>query len=521
MSEEELKQQGYTEEAIKTILEGVSSINLSNSPLGPDREDRQIYVTDVHNQGMKTSTLMMGKNKQNILLENGEYCNIDEFIKATEENLSKKGENTKIVSKRTGKTISIEKFKAEVKEELKSAQTLVLGDGSRRIINQGTASISVKGKDATEAINKGIIMLGNKGLNLENGDYIYIGEIKAALDKYMLRTEKIETKQNNPVIKPTEKEIKRQEQLKQEQKKTDLENQIKKAKRKKTTDRIIAAITGIAVAGLIGIGIKDLKLNKIRNTYELYKIQRQMSDEELNPKEQKYMEVLLEKNIGDRENIKAGVVYHESSDYKYGGANAQGEFGSSERPAGSYEANAISIIGPTGEIINKKYEQGINMYEFAKQTCDENNLTFNDIEIMIHYGDPVSGWVNALDLENADKDQVPVQRNEVYHVNVKNMVGQTVDFKTIDGNRVTVPVKDEQGKAYTAGTSVTGTDGKTYKVTQEEQINTVDHKIDITRNSVVHFSAALLTTAAMLESLKRAKKAKEEQKALEEKQKQM
>ena len=106
---------------INPNYEGISKINLSSAPMrnNPKRDDRAVHLTDKNGNSMKTSRLMMGYNKQNIELENGDYLNIDEFMNALKQYLSEQSENTNIVAKKTGKVVSIEDFEKQIRTELK------------------------------------------------------------------------------------------------------------------------------------------------------------------------------------------------------------------------------------------------------------------------------------------------------------------------------------------------------------------------------------------------------------------
>lgn len=152
---------------INPNYEGISKINLSSAPMrnNPKRDDRAVHLTDKNGNSMKTSRLMMGYNKQNIELENGDYLNIDEFMNALKQYLSEQSENTNIVAKKTGKVVSIEDFEKQIRTELKATSTLIIGKGSKKIKHTKNVGISIKDKRITEAIKKGILFLKKDGLS--------------------------------------------------------------------------------------------------------------------------------------------------------------------------------------------------------------------------------------------------------------------------------------------------------------------------------------------------------------------
>ena len=193
---------------------------------------------------------------------------------------------------------------------------------------------------------------------------------------------------------------------------------------------------------------------------------------EIDEQDQQTIDKILEKELGDNINVKSGVNYYESSDYKYGGANSQESFGNPERPAGTYKLSSISIIDPDkGEIEGVSYTENTNLYNFTKQVCEEKNLSLNDVEVMLHIDGPVSGWINAKDLSSAKSDSlVEINHQDEYHIHEKNMGAKlTTEFKTAKGEMVTIKVKDENGNNYQAGTEVKGSDGKIYTIEYENE----------------------------------------------------
>ena len=470
---------------INPNYEGISKINLSSAPMrnNPKRDDRAVHLTDKNGNSMKTSRLMMGYNKQNIELENGDYLNIDEFMNALKQYLSEQSENTNIVAKKTGKVVSIEDFEKQIRTELKATSTLIIGKGSKKIKHTKNVGISIKDKKITEVIKKGILFLKKDGLELEHGNYIYIGEIKAALDKYMMQQvqpapsidpssaakQTPPTPSPNPVISSPNPII---SSPKPEEQPRHPENKPETAKRKNKAKKIIiATITGITILALsVGINLDKLTHKQI-NDYWKVTGQTKISME-IDEQDQQTIDKILEKELGDNINVKSGVNYYESSDYKYGGANSQESFGNPERPAGTYKLSSISIIDPDkGEIEGVSYTENTNLYNFTKQVCEEKNLSLNDVEVMLHIDGPVSGWINAKDLSSAKSDSlVEINHQDEYHIHEKNMGAKlTTEFKTAKGEMVTIKVKDENGNNYQAGTEVKGSDGKIYTIEYENE----------------------------------------------------
>ncbi len=463
---------------INPNYEGISKINLSSAPMrnNPKRDDRAVHLTDKNGNSMKTSRLMMGYNKQNIELENGDYLNIDEFMNALKQYLSEQSENTNIVAKKAGKVVPIEDFEKQIRTELKSTSTLIIGKGSKKIKHTKNVGISIKDKKITEAIKKGILFLKKDGLELEHGNYIYIGEIKAALEKYMMQqvqpAPSIDPSSTAKQAPPTPAPNPVISSPKPEEQPRHPENKPETAKRKNRAKKIIiATITGITILALsVGMNLDKLTHKQI-NDYWKVTGQTKISME-IDEQDQQTIDKILEKELGDNINVKSGVNYYESSDYKYGGANSQESFGNPERLAGTYKLSSISIIDPDkGEIEGVSYTENTNLYNFTKQVCEEKNLSLNDVEVMLHIDGPVSGWINAKDLSSAKSDSlVEINHQDEYHIHEKNMGAKlTTEFKTAKGEMVTIKVKDENGNNYQAGTEVKGSDGKIYTIEYENE----------------------------------------------------
>ena len=95
---ESLKELGYTEEEIKAALEGISKISVFSSPLSESRDDKGVKVSPNGGEEKRTSNIMMGYNKDGITLDNGDYLELDEVIKAIEESLSEDKDFLKILN---------------------------------------------------------------------------------------------------------------------------------------------------------------------------------------------------------------------------------------------------------------------------------------------------------------------------------------------------------------------------------------------------------------------------------------
>jgi len=200
---EELIEKGYTEEEIKVSLDDVSRMEISDSPLGPGREDRGVTVRDAEGIEKKTSSIMMGYNKQGIVLENGQYVSWEEVELAINETLSNNKENTVCICKKNGKRIEPAAIVEDILER-SIEKTYLTRETSDKISNQQAAEVSIH--EGEKEYPKGIEMLGNNGIQLPDGKYVSRQEIELALQDYIILTgpEPVITPPVEPVISPIE-----------------------------------------------------------------------------------------------------------------------------------------------------------------------------------------------------------------------------------------------------------------------------------------------------------------------------
>jgi len=179
-----LKNKGYVETEINPDLSDVSKIDLTEKPMGPNREDKSVTVTNREGITKKTSSIMMGYNKDGVILPDGEYVQLDELVEAINREISNDSENIVAVVKKTGKKIDTSAIKEEIIKKLKEKAEVLLNGPSEKIVNQETSTVSIKGENSSESHNKGVFMLGNKDLKLSTGEYVNKEEYEKAFDEY-------------------------------------------------------------------------------------------------------------------------------------------------------------------------------------------------------------------------------------------------------------------------------------------------------------------------------------------------
>lgn len=508
---EKLIKQGYSIEEIRVALNGLSTIALSpqeKEALGEGRDDRTVYVTPQNGEEKKTSSIMMGYNKQGIELENGEYVNFDEVSEAINKELQTDEPNIVYVSKKTGKKIA----KPEVIEEL-FKDVIAVSNGLKisednSIQNQNTARIAIEEYAKNKEHNKGVMMFGNEGIELPNGDYVLISEIESALENYVRMTpsEIIE------IEDPT-----KGQDTKQKPKKEEKYRVIDRIKKKMTIIPIIIAIAGTLATGFKMEPAFTTEVVQNDRTETIY-----MVDELHEKSEQELIEEAVERiqdiKTGDKIQTEEGLEYHESSTYKYGGANKSAEFGGKYREAGEYNVEYISILHD-GKRVQVKYNEGESLGENLKETADRLGVSISDLESYLHIGGPVSGWVSTDDLVKFQVDKSLEDKNVILETS-KNIKVENKDFNgsTIsineNGTNVDLKVVDENGNLLNPGSIVTGSNGVKYRIQdynleqkldkEEKQIQTGEHLTWSIHN--ISSEVALLSAAASLIATKLSKR---------------
>lgn len=498
---EKLIKQGYTIEEIRVALNGLSTIALSpqeKEALGEGRDDRTVHVTPQNGEEKKTSSIMMGYNKQGIELENGEYVNFDEVSEAINNELQTDGPNVVYVSKKTGKRVA----KPEVIEEL-FKDVIAVSNGLKisednSIQNQNTARIAIEEYAKNKEHNKGVMMFGNEGIELPNGDYVLVSEIESALENYVRMTPSEIIEIDEPT-KGQEPKPKKEEKYRV----------IDRIKKKMTIIPIVIAIAGTLATGFKMEPTFTTEVVQNDRTEAIY-----MVDELHEKSEQELIDEAVERiqdiKTGDKIQTEEGLEYHESSTYKYGGANKSAEFGGKYREAGEYNVDYISILND-GKIVQVKYNEGESLGKNLKETADRLGVSISDLESYIHIGGPVSGWVSTDDLVKFQVDKSLEDKNVILETS-KNIKVENKDFNgsTIsineNGTSVDLKVVDENGNLLKPGSIVTGSNGVQYRIqdynleqkldTKEKQVQTGEHLTWSIHN--ISSEVALLSGAASL-----------------------
>lgn len=450
------------EKNIDIDLSKISKLDIFDSPLGKGRKDRGVIITDSNGKTMRTSNIMLGR--QNVEFNNGIYLSLEEIKKALKDYLVEiEKDNKEVISKRTKKKVKSEELLNELKKMLNNSIEKIKLDGKvSNIKNQDSSSLKLKGKNETDYLHKASLMLGNRGIKLSNGEYIEESEIKKALNNYIIK------KASPPK-----------------------QNKIYTVKRTKKKYPLLTLLIPIIMAATLGLN--SVQAESVKNIPEIneaiVKVQSGYNKEISNSEALQSAFATL--NTGDSIIMEKGIQYHESSDYNYGGENKTGKFGDGLRETGNYKLDYISIINKkTGDIIKVENNKNQNIGEFINKTLDQNNLNFSDVEVMIHIGGPVSGWVNAKDLtnliENTKESNTIFKIDKEYNVIEKNFTG-IITITLDNGSKVDLNIIDKDGNLLPKNTIIIGSDGKEYRL-NEINIEKQDNQQQIITSKVWEIS---------------------------------
>jgi len=502
---EELLKQGYTEEEIQLMLDNVSRMTISGEPLGQGRDDRGVVVTDSAGVSRKTSSVMMGYNKEGIQLENGDYVSWEETEQVLKETLETVEEDVVYVCKKTGKVVEPAQIVETIFEETMK-QSYFTQAPTDKITNQDASQVALHADGQTYP--KGVEMLGNDKLQLPSGEYVSKFEITRALQDFvMLKEPEIvpfipisgidpiqphtpvgsefttgnESRGMPPLIPTVPEQVTSNTTEPSKTEKHRVIERIKKA------ISVVPLLVAVAAEVLAGFGQKD-----VIDTQELIRKAQSLSYEtsQVQSIDTRYEteEEVAKRNYegittGDTIYVDSAIPYYESSDYQYGGANRMGVVGT-DLGYGDYELEGFSILDE-GQIRRVEFNPGESLYSTMNAVTQETGKTIEELEPMVHMvkvGETDAGWISADDLISS-KDKTPqikdvnvvLNQNATYKGTIEDFQGDTI---TINNGKedVTLKVKKDDGTFIEGGDIVMGSDGAQYQMTdlQVEQTDIID-----------------------------------------------
>ena len=539
---------GYNARDLDVDVSKISSINISEEPIGittkgRERYDKGVTISD-GNVTKKTSSILTGYTK--LRLKNGSYISEKELLECLRTELSINRANEFVISKKTGKKVNPDIIGNEVVRVVKNSGALQLED-SNTISNQETKKVSVREIGEKESQSKGIFMLGNGQIKMPNGEYISLKEVQEAIANYVI----LAPKKTPPIIvdpviieddlipkmpqppEPTPEEI------------INTDNELEKEKEVHKVVRRLSAkfrpwAAGISAAMILalGIGMKTgndkLSMPSIENNLE-YSISSINETDIVENYEQVLNRIYNEVEIGQLVSVEPGVKYYRSSDYNEN--TIHGVFGENKiRPAGDYNVDYISVL-KEGRIVKVEVGKGQTVLNTLQNVADRFNSDITELEPVIHLGGPVSGWVKLSDLLTEEqltpqKIETKITLDKEYTGNVENFSGGKIKIQTENGI-VELPVMDQDGNLLTDGTTVLGSDGQEYRISslnmdQEEIIGeeTKDDEMHLqySLHNIVDehaLAAAIIAASAPLMTLLTAKKKETEEEITDEEYKEL
>ena len=550
---ERLKKEGYTEEEIQLILQDpLSHVSLSDAPMGPGRQDKSATITDAQGNSMRTSNVMMGYNRRGLNLPSGEYVSADELSSAMTSFLMEDSENKTIVCRSTGKVVDVSSLTSTVIEALVAGPGVTLVGKSDKITNQTTYTYGIRGDEKQTRV----FMAGNKGFEMPNGEYVTLDELQGAISDYvyMVKDDPVIVPPIFPPVGPGDNEMDppthtptggdnepiTPEEPKDEfdePSKDDKERHVVTGRRKWEKWQTIAIAVGTAIIMLVA----SLGLDNVLAQKQITEIQEkasysisQMSEQQIfETAEEAVQRAVSELSTGDSVFVEEGTRFDHESDKA---TDKHGIIGQGLRQEGNYTLEYVSILDGDNNIIDVEFQEGVNLGEIVNQTLEERGLTLSDVQVRVHIGGPVAGWIDVADILSEESITPQLIESKFVVESTYEGVDQnfdgTLDISTSNGT-VELDVMNPDGTLVSGGSTVIGSDGNTYtvdnisvdhiettttyeEVVGQERTHSIDHLIEHAGYAAIAEALLIGGVAALGMAINKKKKEDEEKKAEEE-----
>ena len=460
---------------VEVNTDDLALLNLTTKSVNKNlpREDKSVVLTDEHGKSKKTSSIMMGYNKDGVVLGDGNFVSEEDIRRALEEAVEKQESGTIIVNSK-GEVLDIRELLELVK---KAAGAVIVEGPSSKVRNQDSREWSIRGKNG-EVVSKGVAFLGNEGFELKPGVYVSVEELEKALKDYMFATRK---------GKVTDDETETEEL----DPKTEGKIVVRVDRKRKTPIAPIIAAAIILVAS--GLSLEDNVVEAV--TQEVverpgyiqvidYDIYRQYGIYET--AEEAAERMISELQMGDSVKVNDGQAFNVDS-LESGQSKTMGhEFKDEGKEEGYYRVSGFSIV-VDGEIVEyiedfDGLDDTTKLQDFINETLKKHNLDKNDIQIKIHLGINGDytrlGWIDITDLINKetitqDMLEEKIASESVVAGTIENYRGTTIPLP--DGSYIVIV--DENGNFIKPGSKVIASNGKEYiledlRISEEERIET-------------------------------------------------
>lgn len=500
---------------IEVNTDELNKISVFDSPM-TDNNQRQDKGTLI--DGKRSSNIMFGYNKEGIILENGTYVSKERFLEALNKEVSTYGENEVIVVKKTNKVVKVDKVIKEIIKSSNKDSKLKIENGSEKIKTKNS-SVSVQGKNdfLQHFKKKGNFITGSK-IQLPNGEYITESSIQEALSNYIRAEkkepiEKVETLENEKIVEASH---------------TNTRKKVIKVKKEK--HNIIAPICAATMAAVVLMtGIKNVNVtNQIKEEVPTNSIVMTVQTDEMKPV--KETEDMIQKRIasnfivGKQKFLSTGKEFHESSDYKNGGANKMGTIGQNLRPEGNYTLDKIQLLYE-GEFIRgaSSTKEGITAEQLLEYGKEQFGLdSFDKLTVMGHFTGDRAGWIDIMEVATEEEKQP-----QMIEIATGNKVEYTIENNDYDGKSFTQTIDGEKVNvsSIAEGQTIKSEDGQEYKIidsnisettkTITKEVTTTEKKVTLDKENFTPLDAAgTLAVAAVTYAL--TKKKREYEKEIDE-----
>ena len=482
---EKLVRNGYIEEGTLIVhVDDITKMNLASEEVKPEdakqmvRQDKSVVVIDKNGRMQKVSSLMFGYNKDKVKLGDGSFVNASELETAMKEAISRLDKGSYVIDKK-GKILKPEDLLKVVEQ---TAGKIEIKERVNSITNQDSRYWSVTGAESNKEHKKGVVFLGNKGIQLNSGSYVSLEEFKKALNEYV-------------VMKPNKKE---ETPVNKQQNNNPLVIRVVKKYKNQLSAilALLAALTVLASGFRLKDNLKNIDVPSELQTQIVQLIEQEQLNYKVNGIETNYTyESIKEAQKRIASNYKIGdEVRLDEGDKLYSNSLLEGKqaiIGKGIRQPGNYQISGVSIVC-NGKIyasnvdLNIK-DPGFDIGNFINETCKKYNLDLNDIEIRLHIGNNSNftrtGWIDISKLIKEDKiDQQIISETtsiaSTYDGIVNNFSGSSITINTLNGP-VSIPVVDNNGNLLKSGTIVVGSDGQEYQVANLQIMTT---QVEETKN---------------------------------------
>ena len=480
---EKLIKEGYIEEGTLVIhvddlskMEITGQVHEEMKPEGvvSERHDKSVVLVDNQGRRKRVSHLAFGKNKQGVQLSDGSFMSAEELLTAMEEAVSKLEPGT-IVVDRKGRFSTPEELLQIVKQ---AAGKIIVGKVPEGIKNHGRL-VAVVGANSEVVHRKGTMIIGTKDFDLDEGEYVNLEELMKALEDYVIMSK--EKKPVPPIppippIPPVPPKTKEDEPV--------VVRVVKKHKNQLSKWLILLAIIATLASGFrmvdktkmveVPIEYQQQIIRLVERDNLQYRIQGMEYEEVLETLQESAKRYVLELETGDTIRLEEGDVLYENS--ALGGKTAV--IGNSLRAEGDYAITGVSIVYD-GDVFAYYVDlagddASIQIGDYVNDICTKHNLDYDKVEIRLHFGgtkdNTQTGWIDISELfQEGELEREVVGKKAVegssYEGEVKNFEGTTISFATLDGT-VTLKITDASGNLLAPGTTVIGSDGKEYVITE-------------------------------------------------------